>query len=167
MFPQGSILEPLLFLLYINDLASISPKLHFTLFADNTTVLFSCTSLQTSLTVASNELRIVFEWFVSNKLCLNVDKTHFMLFATGLCCFDTSLVYHNCVVKKVQSAKFLGLFINNNLRWYDHTAFLHTKLSKSFGLLKAASLYLPKIVLLSIFYAFFRSQLHYGSFNLG
>ena len=85
-----------------------------------------------------------------------------MLFATGLCCSDTSLVCYNCAVKKVQSTKFLGLFIDDNLCWYDHTAILHTKLSKSFGLLIAASLYMPKIVLLSIFYAFFHSQLHYS-----
>ena len=59
--PLCSILGPLLFLLYINDLASVLPKLHFILFADDTTVLFSDVSLKTSLTVASNELRIVFE----------------------------------------------------------------------------------------------------------
>ena len=159
---QGSILRPLLFLLYINDLASVLPKPRFTLFANDPTVLFSDVSLKTSLTVASNELRIVFEWFVSNKLCLNVNKTHFLLFATGLCCSDTSLVCYNCEVKKVQSTKFLGLFIDDNLCWFDYTAFLNTKLSKSFGLLKAVNLYMPKIVLLSIFYAFFHSQLHYG-----
>ena len=85
-----------------------------------------------------------------------------MLFAIGLCCSDTSLFCYNCVVKKVQSTKFLGLLIDDNLCWYDHTAFLHTKLSKNTVLLNAASLYMPKIVLLSIFYAFFYSQLHYG-----
>ena len=57
--PQSSILGPFLFLLYINILASVSPKLHFTLFADDATVLFSDVSLKTPLTVASNELRIV------------------------------------------------------------------------------------------------------------
>ena len=68
-----------------------------------------------------------------------------MFFATGLCCSDTSLVCYNCVVKKVQSTTFLGLFIDDNLWWYDHADFLHTKLPKSFGLLKAASLYMPKL----------------------
>ena len=118
--------------------------------------------MKTSLTVASNELRVIFEWFFSDKLCLNVNKVHFTLFATGLCYSDTSLVCYNCLVKKAQSTKFLGLFRDDNLSWYDHTAFLHTKLFKSLGLLKAASLYMPKIVLLSIFCAFFHSQLQYG-----
>ena len=113
--PQGSILRPFLFLHYANDLPSVSPKLHFTLFADDTTVLFTDVSLKTSLTVVSNELHIVFERFVSNKLSLNVNKTHFMLFATGLCCSDIYLLCHNCVVRKVLSTKFLGLFIEDNL----------------------------------------------------
>ena len=80
-----------------------------------------------------------------------------MLFATGLCCSNTSLLCYNCVIKKMQCTKFLGLFIDDNLRWHDHTAFLHTKLSKSFGLLKTFSPYMPQIVLLSIFYVFFQS----------
>lgn len=160
--PQGSILGPLLFLLYINDLTYVSPKLHFTLFADDTTALFSDPSLKTSSDVACRELRIIFEWFVANKLCLNVSKTHFMLFSTGPCCSDSSLTIANCVINKVQSTKFLGLFIDDKLCWFDHIEYLRTKLSKSLGLLKAASSCMPQSVLLSIFYAFFNSHIHYG-----
>ena len=77
---QGSILGPLLFLIYINDLVYVSSKLHFILFADDTTVVFSDPSFKTSFIVASNELKIVFDWFIANKLCLNFKKP-------TLCCF--------------------------------------------------------------------------------
>ncbi len=160
--PQGSILGPLLFLLYINDLTYVSTKLHFTLFADDTTVLFADDSLKSSFDVASCELRIVFDWFIANRLCLNVVKTHFMLFATGCLCADVSLNVANIVVKKVQSIKFLGVYIDERLCWHEHVNMLYTKLSKSLGLLKAASVYLPRNILLSMFYAFFNSQLLYG-----
>ena len=78
--PQGSIFEPLLFLIYINDLVYVSSKLHFILFADDTTVLFSDPSLKISFSVASNELQIVFEWLIANKLCLNVKNPLYVVF---------------------------------------------------------------------------------------
>ena len=88
-------LGPLLFLFYINDLTNVSSKLPFTLFADNTTILFADDSLKTSFDVASRELHIVFDWFIVSKLCLNVAKTQFTLFATGCLCADVSLYVAN------------------------------------------------------------------------
>ena len=75
--PQGSILGPLLFLLYINDLASISSILTFILFADDTNVFFSHTSLDKLIDVMNIELIKVAEWFNANKLSLNLEKTNF------------------------------------------------------------------------------------------
>ena len=74
--PQGSILGPLLFLLYVDDLTRISTILKFTLFADDTTVLYSDRSLKYSLAAAENELSIVIQWFIDNRLLINIDKTH-------------------------------------------------------------------------------------------
>lgn len=78
---QGSVLGPLMFLLYINDLAHVSKNLEFKLFADDTTVLYSNESLMNILEDAAIEMNVVFDWFFANKLCVNVDKTHFMFFA--------------------------------------------------------------------------------------
>ena len=85
-----------------------------------------------------------------------------MLFSTGLCCDDITMTVANCVIKKVHSAKFLGVIINDKLCWREHIELLHIKLSKSMGILKAASLYMPHDVLLLIFHAFCNSQLHFG-----
>ena len=78
--PQGSILGPLLFLLYINDIASVSSILFCTLFADDTTLFYSSKNLQELSDVVNNELSQMIEWLNANRLSLNINKTHFMIF---------------------------------------------------------------------------------------
>jgi hypothetical protein len=123
-------------------------------------VLFSDRSLTESLQTASNALAVVFNWFVSNKLNLNIDKTHFILFSTMDRCDDVLFV-NNTIVNRVQSTKFLGLFIDENLSWSNHIKFLHGKLSKSLGLLLFASHCIPRDVLLTMYFALFHSVITY------
>jgi len=78
--PQGSVLGPLLFLIYINDIYNASDKLAFYLFADDTNLLFADRNLQSLETVVNMELMNVSDWLASNKLSLNVKKTHFVIF---------------------------------------------------------------------------------------
>jgi hypothetical protein len=137
--PQGSVLEPLLFLLYINDLTNVSSKLKFTLFADDTTILYADKSLKHTLLGAANELKIVFKWFIANKLCLNVDKTYFMYFAGKSYNYDEFLEIGSYNIKCTQSTKFLCVFIDDKLSWSMHTSVLKTKLSMALGMLKCAA----------------------------
>ena len=78
--PQGSILGPLLFILFINDLPNVSSSLFFILFADDTNVFNSHSSLETLIDHTNTELEKVAEWFRVNKLTLNLDKTNYILF---------------------------------------------------------------------------------------
>ena len=78
--PQGSVLGPLLFLIYINDLPSVSKCLPFCLFADDTNIYFEASDLFTLQKVVNRELRHVKKWLDANKLALNVDKTNFIIF---------------------------------------------------------------------------------------
>ena len=78
--PQGSILGPLLFLLYINDLPKCSSSLDFILFADDTNIICSNDDPDTLETVLNKDLHIISNWFKLNKLSLNVAKTNYMIF---------------------------------------------------------------------------------------
>ena len=77
--PQGSILGPLLFLNYINDIVNSSNILSFVLFADDTTVYVQHDSVDCAIQILNSELAKVAEWFDSNKMTLNVNKTQMLM----------------------------------------------------------------------------------------
>ena len=79
--PQGSLLGPLLFLIYINDLSNVSKPLSFYLFADDTNIYFEASDLFTLQKVMNRELRKIKKWLDANKLALNIDKTNYVIFS--------------------------------------------------------------------------------------
>ena len=80
--PQGSILGPLLFIIYINDITNTSDVLDFILFADDTTILFSHKNIASQINVFNRELLEVSNWVKANKLSINASKTNFMVLGT-------------------------------------------------------------------------------------
>ena len=81
--PQGSILGPILFLLYINDIEHSSKLLSFILFADDTNIFYSNSCLKSLNTIIQVEINKVAEWLNVNKLSLNIKKTKFILFRSS------------------------------------------------------------------------------------
>ena len=114
--PQGSILGPLLFLLYVNDLPNTSSLLTFHLFADDTNLYFSSNTLSHLETNLNHELKSVAEGMKCNRLALSISKTNFILFHSSKLKPNQSLRIDidNALIKQVGSTKHLGLTFDSN-----------------------------------------------------
>jgi hypothetical protein len=111
--PQGSILGPLLFILYVNDIVNCSKLLHFILFADDTNLFFSSNTYKDLMLTVNMELKKLSEWFRANRLSLNVAKTNYILFGTRRKCLsDTNfaITINENLIERVTFTKFLGVY---------------------------------------------------------
>lgn len=135
--PQGSILGPLLFLLYINDLNTITKLLTFIMFADDTNIFISGHNMENLTLAVNNEMKAVSDWFSANLLSLNIKKTNYILFGNKKLP-DITILINNEVIMRVYETKFLGIIIQSNLKWDAHIRLLRNKISKSVGIMSKA-----------------------------
>ena len=109
--PQGSILGPLLFLLYINDLSTVSNDCFSVLFADDTNMFVTGKNTADMCVKLNNDLQEICEWLRCNKLSLNILKTHYMIFTSkNKTAEDLDIKISNTAVERVYDTKFLGVY---------------------------------------------------------
>jgi site-specific DNA-adenine methylase len=161
--PQGSILGPLLFLVYINDIINVIESGNPVLFADDTNVLYTDKNLTTLQQVVNQELENISEWFICNKLSVNASKTKCILFhRKKQNSANIQVTLRSCIIERVPSLKFLGIIIQENLCWKTHIEYLHKKIAKCLGVLHRLKHQLPEYILLQIYNSLIASHISYG-----
>ena len=165
--PQGSLPGPLLFILYMNDIQHTSKLLSFTLFADDTTILYSHKNLTSLCDTLNVELREVCNWFKANKLSLNAKKTNLMYLGTS---HQTRNIddSKNCIyldgvkLDRVHEAKFLGLLIDENITWKKQISSVCKTCSRNIGVMNKVKHFLPKQAMYHLYCSMVLCYLNYG-----
>ena len=159
--PQGSILGPLLFILYINDIVNVSKDAELLLFADDTNVFLYDTDIYQLSVRANKALSDINNWFKLNKLSLNVKKCNFILFTTRPITADFKVSIDNCQLERVRQTKFLGVIINEKLTWDDHISLLCNKISKNIGIIRRIKKKIPITLLRNLYFTLINPYFEY------
>ena len=187
---QGSVLGPLLFLIFINDLPNASTILRLLLFADDTCALDSDHSLDLLIPRVNTELQKIANWFVANKISVNVSKCKYIIFrskakkipnTTGQVVFNSNEIGKDNDLLKIiplerihsnnlnsKTYKYLGIFIDENLNFNLHTDQLCNKLSRALYCLNRVKKTISCKALRTLYFSLFHSHLLYCNiiFNL-
>lgn len=173
--PQGSVLGPILFIIYINAICDLDIGGQIVTYADDTCLLFSGKSWEGVFLKATKGLNLTFKCISDLGLTMNSDKTTFMkLSINKIANDDCSLIIHNCnnklicsrlnckQINQISKIRYLGIIIDNNLRWNYHINNLVGKLRYSlYKFIKLKNI-LPIETLRMIYFAFYQSICQYG-----
>jgi hypothetical protein len=162
--PQGSILGPLLFLIYINDLPkTIKDETVPILFADDTSIIVKSPNpqdFQTNMVLAFNNVN---KWFKVNLLSINVDKTHYFQFKTkSKPNLDISIPCDGNLITYSPKIGFLGIQIHDSFNWNSHIEYIIPKLSTACYVMRSIKQFMSYSTFKTVYYSYFNSIISYG-----
>ena len=162
--PQGSVLGPLLFLLYINDLRHCLTNSISRHFADDTNILLCHSSLKTIRKTLTKDVENLFDWLCANRLSLNTQKTDLVLFKppSKLADFRLTISFGSTKIHMSNQVSYLGVLIDASLTWKPHITELSKKLTKVAAILSKVRHFVPLETLKTLYFSLFQSQLSYG-----
>ena len=166
--PQGSVLGPILYLIYVNELPHISDLFSTCLFADDTTLIFENNNKNDLITSCNTGINIFYMWCCANRLSVNISKTKVMLYSNTLFPSDISEIYiNNTIIEYASNVRFLGLIIDDKLKFKNHIDLIAEKISKNAGVLYKLSQIVPHQTLISVYRSFVECYLNYCTIIFG
>ena len=162
--PQGSVLGPLLFIIFINDIVNITELAKFVLFADDLNLFITHNSRDVLYRIANNILHELLKYCHSNRLIINYDKCCYIEFGLNRNAGQNQeyfLGILNNGFRRVEKCKFLGVYINQNLSWDDQINHVLMQVSKSCGTLYRVRLQVPRKILKQVYMALVQPYLNY------
>ena len=163
--PQGSVLGPFLFLVYINDLSN-SCDSDVLMYADDAVLLCNDKSRDGLNIKSEAEMHLIESWVTANKLTINYSKTNFILFSSQT---YTEKKDEFCIrarngsnIAEQKSVKYLGVLLDNKLSWEHHTKSVVKKLTIARGIISKLRHYVPLSVLRNVYFSLVYSHLQYG-----
>ena len=166
--PQGSVLGPLLYLIYVNEIPNISSQFTTCLFADDTTLIFENSNKYDLFRSCDYGINLFYSWCCANRLSINISKTKSMLFSNTLTQFDIADIHMNGIkIDYSSSLRFLGVIIDDNLKFNLHINEINKKISKNIGVIYRLKEYVPNSTLIAVYRSIIECYLNYSNLVFG
>ena len=166
--PQGSILGPLLFIIYINDIPDLADFATFILYADDANIILTANTIEE----ISNQLKMFIfnlqQWVNSNGLALNLKKTKYMIFSRAKNIeLPEPLIISGTPIESMHEARFLGVIVDESLNWSRHISTVQSKMARYVGIMYKIKKYLPLNARIQIYHSLVQLHANYCSLVWG